>query len=86
MRARDALADGAGALGLVHQKADGAVIEAIDRQCAVMVEQVVQHLEHETVAAEHYQCFRLVGAHPIMGIRKRGGGLLGAGVIGGDKG
>src|SRR3546814_5751349 len=40
---------------LVHQKADGAAVHAKDRQTPPLVEQLVQHVEQETVAAERDQ-------------------------------
>src|SRR3546814_10749423 len=40
---------------LVHQKADGAAVHAKDRQTPPLVEQLVQDVEQETVAAERDQ-------------------------------
>src|SRR3546814_2461750 len=39
----------------LHQKADGAAVHAKDRQTTPLVEQLVQHVEQETVAAERDQ-------------------------------
>ncbi len=50
----------------VHQKADTAAIDPVNRDHPVIIQHLVQHMQQETVTAHHHQGIGLLRLHPVM--------------------
>ena len=84
-RAGDALDHALALSKPVHQKADGAAIEAVNRDQPVRIEHLVEDMQQKTVAAQHDQRVRRFGRDPVMLVGQRGGGLARGGAVGDDQ-